>query len=79
MPHSRRQGIGTAVLVRAAQWLQEDGIDRVTVDCYGHDPTRAFFDRLGGVVIASASDDEDLTARITYGFANLRELAVRKP
>ena len=75
-PRYRRQGIGSALLVHAAKWLQEDGIDRVTADCYAHDPTRNFFDRLGGVVIAS-TDDADPAARITYGFANLRELAAR--
>jgi GNAT superfamily N-acetyltransferase len=76
-PQYRREGIGTTLLVRAAQWLHEDGIDRVTVDCFAHDPTRAFFDRLGGVVIASISDESDIAARITYGFDNLRELAAR--
>lgn len=76
-PHYRRLGIASALLVRVAKWLHEDGIDRVTVDCFAHDPTRAFFDRLGGVVISSTSDETDRAARITYGFANLKELAAR--
>jgi GNAT superfamily N-acetyltransferase len=76
-PKFRREGVGSKLLVQAAKWLQQDGIDRATVDCFAHDPTREFFDRLGGVVIASISDDADPTARITYGFDNLRELAAR--
>jgi GNAT superfamily N-acetyltransferase len=78
VPTSRRERVGTKLLVKAAQWLQEDGIDRVTVDCFAHDPTRDFFDRNGGVVIASISDDSDPAAKITYGFANLRELAAKR-
>jgi GNAT superfamily N-acetyltransferase len=77
LPRFRRFGIGSALLIRTAQWLQEDGIDRVTADCYSHDPTRQFFDRMGGVVIASTSDDADLAAKITYGFANLKALAAK--
>jgi len=77
IPQYRREGIGTALLVKAALWLHEDGIDRVTVDCYAHDPTRAFFDRNGGVVISSMSDESDPAARITYGFDNMKELAAR--
>ena len=77
LPRYRRQGIGGALLVAAARWLQEDGITRVTADCFAHDPTRSFFDRLGGFVIASTSDDSDKAAIITYGFANLKELAAR--
>ncbi len=77
-PKYRREGIGTALLVRAAKWLQEDGIDRVTADCYALDPTREFFNRKGGVVIASISDYSDPAARITYGFSNLKELAARR-
>ena len=77
VPQFRREGVGTALLVRAANWLQEDGIDRVTADCFAHDPTREFFNRNGGVVIASISDDSDPAAKITYGFSNLKELAAR--
>ena len=77
IPKYRREGIGTALLVRAAKWLHEDGIDRMTVDCFAHDPTRPFFDRNGGVVIASISDESDPAAKITYGFDNLKELAAR--
>ena len=77
LPRYRRRGIATALLVHAAKWLQEDGISRVTAACHAHDPSRTFFERRGGVVIASATDDTDPTAVITYGFANLRELAAR--
>jgi GNAT superfamily N-acetyltransferase len=75
VPEYRRKGIGTRLLVHAARWLQEDNINRLTVDCYAHDPCREFFGRNGGVVIASVSDDSDPAARITYGFDNLKELA----
>ena len=77
VPRYRRRGIGGMLLVRIARWLQEDGINRVTADCYLHAPTRGFCDRMGGVVIASVSDESDPAAKITYGFANLRELAAR--
>ncbi len=77
LPRYRRRGTAGALFVKAAQWLQEDGITRVTADCFAHDPTRSFFDRLGGFVIGSTSDDTDPEAKITYGFANLRELALR--
>lgn len=76
LPKYRREGIGGALLIAAARWLQHDGIGRVTVDCYAKDPTRSFFDRFGGVVIAS-TNDESPAATITYGFANLKELAAR--
>ncbi len=75
LPRYRRRGIGGMLLVRVARWLQEDGINRVTVDCFAHDPTRAFFGRMGGFVIASISDNNDPAAIITYGLANMRELA----
>jgi GNAT superfamily N-acetyltransferase len=78
IPNCRREGIGTKLLVRAARWLQEDGIDRATVDCYAHDPTRGFFDRNGGVVIASISDESDRAAKITFGFDNIKELAAKR-
>ncbi len=78
IPSRRREGIGTSLLLQAARWLHDDGIDRVTADCFARDPTRDFFDRNGGVVIASISDESDPAARITYGFANLRELAARQ-
>jgi len=77
LPRYRRRGIGGMLLVRMARWLQEDGINRVTADCYLQDSTRGFFDRMGGVIIASVSDETDPAAKITYGFANLRELAAR--
>lgn len=79
LPAMRRQGIGSRLLTSAARWLQADGIQRVTADCYAKDPTRNFFDRLGGVVIASTSEEDGAnpTATITYGFANLRALAGR--
>jgi GNAT superfamily N-acetyltransferase len=77
IPMHRREGIGTMLLLAAARWLDQDGIWRVTADCYANDPTRTFFDRMGGVVIASTSDDSDPAAKITYGFANFRELAMR--
>jgi len=77
LPRYRREGIGGTLLIAAARWLQEDGITRVTADCYAKDPTRSFFDRLGGVVIASTSDDTNPAAIITYGFANLKELAAK--
>ena len=77
LPEFRVRGIGTTLFLAAARWLQEDGIARVTADCYAHDPTRRFLDRLGGVVVAAASDDTDPTAVITYGFNNLAELAAR--
>ena len=78
LPRYRRRGIGTALLVRAAKWLQEDGINRVTADCYAHDPSRGFYDRRGGVIIARTAEDQaDATAVMTYGFANLREMAAR--
>jgi GNAT superfamily N-acetyltransferase len=75
LPRYRRQGIGGMLLVAAARWLQEDGIARVTADCYAKDPTRSFFSRLGAFVIASTSDEDDPTAVITFGFPNLKELA----
>lgn len=78
LPRYRRRGIGGMLLVKLARWLVEDGIRRVTADCYLHDSTRGFFDRMGGVVIASVSDESDAAAKITYGFANLRELAARE-
>jgi GNAT superfamily N-acetyltransferase len=77
IPQYRRQGLGSALLRRAAVWLQEDGIDRVTLDCFAHDPARAFYDRNGGVVIGSMSDDSDPAAVITYGFDNVKELAAQ--
>jgi GNAT superfamily N-acetyltransferase len=77
VPQYRRAGTGTKLLVRAARWLQEDGIERMTADCFAHDASREFFEHNGGVVIASISDDSDPAARITYGFANLKELAAR--
>jgi GNAT superfamily N-acetyltransferase len=77
LPRHRRQGIGGMLLITAARWLQKDGIARVTADCYAHDPTRRFYDRLGGFVISSTADDTDVTAVITYGFANLKELAAK--
>ena len=49
----------------------------MTVDCFAHDPTRDFFDRMGGVVIASISDDSEPAAKITYGFDNVKELSAR--
>lgn len=77
LPRYRRRGIGGMLLVRTARWLQESEIRRVTVDCFARDPGRGFFDRMGGVVIASTSDETESGARITYGFANLKELAAR--
>jgi GNAT superfamily N-acetyltransferase len=78
LPKLRRRGIGGLLLVRAAKWLQDDGISRATVDCFAREPSRAFFDRMGGVVISNTGDPaEDPAAKVTYGFANLRELAAR--
>jgi GNAT superfamily N-acetyltransferase len=78
LPKYRRRGIGGLLLVRAAKWLQEDGISRATVDCFALIPARGFFDRMGGVVISNTGDPaEDSAAKVTYGFANLRELAAR--
>jgi GNAT superfamily N-acetyltransferase len=77
LPKFRRQGVGTILVVKAAQWLQEDCIDRMTVSCYAHDPSRTFFDRLGGVAISTVQDDSDVSALITYGFVNVKELAAR--
>jgi GNAT superfamily N-acetyltransferase len=77
LPKYRREGIGGALLIAAARWLVNDGIARATVDCFAKDPTRTFFDRLGGVVIASNTDEDDPAAMITYGFANLKELAAK--
>jgi GNAT superfamily N-acetyltransferase len=77
LPRYRRQHAGTALFIKLAQWLQQDGITRCTADCYAADPTRNFFHRLGGFVIASATDESNPTALITYGFANLKELAAR--
>ncbi len=77
LPRYRRRGIGGMLLMRIARWLQEDGINRVTADCFAHDPTRGFMYRMGGVVIASVTDENDPAARITYGFANLKELAAK--
>ncbi len=79
LPRHRRKGIGTALLVRAARWLQEDGISRVTAGCYARDPNRGFFDRMGGVVIANTSaSGDDPAAIMTFGFVNFRELAARQ-
>jgi GNAT superfamily N-acetyltransferase len=77
LPKFRHLGIGTMLMVKAAQWLQEDGIDRATVSCYARDPCRAFFARLGGVAITQAPDDENPAAIVTYGFVNVKELAAR--
>ena len=79
VPRHRRRGIATALLIKAARWLQEDGLSRATADCYALDPTRPFHDRLGGTVIAGTSEESapDPAAIITYGFANLKELAAR--
>ena len=75
LPTFRREGIGTRLVAQAALWLQEDCIERMTVSCYAHDPSRAFFDRLGGVAISAIEDDSDPAALIAYGFANVKELA----
>jgi len=80
LPKYRRRGLGEMLLVRAARWLQEDGISRVTADCYARDRCRGFCDRMGGVVISSTQDDAavvDMAAVVTYGFANFKELAAR--
>lgn len=78
LPRYRLRGVGGMLLMRTARWLQEDGINRVTADCFAQDPTRGFFDRMGGFVIASTTDDLDPGAKITYGFANLKELAAKE-
>jgi GNAT superfamily N-acetyltransferase len=79
LPRYRRRGIGTALLVRAARWLQEDGISRVTADCHARDPSRGFFERMGGVVIANTgAGEDDPMAVVTFGFVNFRELAARQ-
>ncbi|HVT83057.1 MAG TPA: GNAT family N-acetyltransferase [Phycisphaerae bacterium] len=77
LPKYRRLGIGTALLVRGARWLQEDGITRVTADGYARDPSRGFFERMGGVVIARTGEEDDPAAVVTFGFANFKELAAR--
>ena len=75
LPKYRREGIGTRLLVEASRWLMEEGITRMTADCYAKDPSRRFFERLGAFVIASNADEENTAAVITYGFANLKEIA----
>jgi len=73
LPNYRRRGIGKALMRRAAEWLNQDGIDRATVDCYLHDPTRPFFHRMGGFVIASADDEPG--AVVTFGLSQMLELS----
>jgi len=77
LPRYRREGIGSVLIVKAAQWLQEDGIDRVTASCYARDPSRGFFDRMGGVAIAATQEDSDPAGIITFGFVNVKQLAAR--
>ena len=75
LPRYRRRGFGRALLTAAAHWLVPDGITRLTLTGYQRDATRPFGERLGGFVIHSPSDETDPRGLITFGFANLAEIA----
>jgi len=76
LPRYRRQRIGFALLHFMAVWLDNEGLSRATVDTFAGDPTRQFFHRRGAFVISTSEGTPDPASIITYGFPDLRQLAV---
>jgi len=75
LPRYRGRGIARALMIHVSRWLFHDGITRMTAPCFAHEPTREFFDRMGGFVIGGADATAEATSIITYGFTNVMEMA----
>ena len=57
--HTRRAGVGRALLADAARWLAANGGEPVVLYSFAENPYRGAYDRLGGEVVGERPTDWD--------------------
>ena len=79
-PHMQRRGIGSRLLQRVVQWLDDRGNSSMLVWVLRDNPHRRFYEHLGGELLNQRRENEFGRAKITsvaYGWRDLRTLGVR--
>lgn len=78
-----RKGLGLALVRAAALRLEQAGCASLMLWVMGRNPSRGFYEHLGGTLLTARSielDDEGTTAEeVAYGWADIRVLSAQSP
>jgi GNAT superfamily N-acetyltransferase len=78
LPPSQGRGVGSRLLVTVMRWLKERDHRSMSLWVLRDNPYRRFYDRAGGIVLATEKQDEIGGSNVTsvaYGWQNLEALS----